>query len=81
MTSDAFFTNRDLLPAESQFPDGTITAVAMLRDGLKGALSVQSSSGATGSILYTTDGGSTWSYSSLPFNFSIESLDFSGGYN
>ena len=80
-TSDAFFTVRDIRPAEEIFPGGAITSVAMLRDGRRGALSVKSATGATGSILYTTDGGSVWTGSSMPFNFSIDAVDFAGGNN
>lgn len=80
-TSDAFFTVRDIRPAEEIFPGGAITSVAMLRDGRRGALSVKSATGATGSILYTTDGGSVWTGSSMPFKFSIDAVDFAGGNN
>lgn len=81
MTSDAFFTSRDIRPVEELFPGGTVSSIAMLRDGRRGALGVKSSTGATGTILYTSDGGGVWAGSSMPFNFSIDAVDFVGGNN
>lgn len=80
-TGDAFFTRKEQAPAAGTYPDGTASSLAFLRDGKRGAAAVMSATGATGAILYTTDGGDVWSLSSVPFNFSIESLDFVGGYN
>ena len=80
-TADGFRTHTDILPAEGSYPGGDVSAVAFLRDGIHGAFSVKSQSGATGAIFYTADGGSSWSLASVPFSFSIENLDFVGGNN
>ena len=80
-TDDGFQTYTDLRPASAEFSGGSIVSVAFLRDWTRGAFAVQSQSGATGSIFYTSDGGSTWTGSSVPFSFSLESLDFVGGSN
>ncbi|HIZ86875.1 MAG TPA: carboxypeptidase regulatory-like domain-containing protein [Candidatus Coprenecus pullistercoris] len=80
ISADGFSTSRRLSPAD-MYPGGVITSVSFLRDGQRGAFSVVSSTGATGSVLYSTDGGVNWSESSLPFEFSLESLDFVGGSN
>lgn len=80
-TGDGFYTRRDVTLAADSYPGGTVTSVAFLRDAKRGAASVKSVSGATGTILYTTDGGEIWNSSSVPFSFSIESLDFVGGNN
>lgn len=80
-TSDGFQTHLDGQPAQSAFPGGNVSSVAFLRDGMRGAFSIMSSSGASGSIYYTRDGGENWTGSSVPFSFSIESLDFVGGNN
>lgn len=80
-TSDAFFTRNETAPASGIYPGGRAVSVAFLRDGLRGVISVQSESGETGTVMYTSDGGSVWTVSSVPFSFSIESLDFPGGNN
>lgn len=80
-TADGFIASEDLLPAEGSFPGGSVTSVAFLRDGVSGAFTVKSQTGATGSVFYTVDSGATWSQSSLPFSFSLESVDFVGRNN
>lgn len=80
-TGDGFYTRRDVTLAADSYPGGTVSSVSFLRDALRGAVAVKSSTGATGTILYTTDGGDVWNVSSVPFSFSIEALDFVGGYN
>lgn len=80
-TSDGFLTHMDAAPAEGSFPGGSISSVAFLRDAVCGAFSVKSQTGATGAVYYTADGGNTWTESSLPFSFSLESVDFVGGNN
>lgn len=81
LTVDGFQTNISLSPAGAQYADGTVTSVSFLRDGTSGVFSVISQTGETGSIYHTSDGGQTWSQSTVPFEFSIESVDFVGGYN
>lgn len=80
-TADGFATRTDIQPAGSTYSGGDVSAVAFLRDGVRGAFAVKSQSGATGAIFYTVDGGGTWSAGSVPFNFSIENIDFVGGNN
>lgn len=80
-TVDGFNTFDDMLPAEGSFPGGSVSSVAFLRDGISGAFAVKSQTGATGSLFHTADGGATWNQSSLPFSFSLESVDFVGRNN
>lgn len=68
-------------PAVGNYASGTVSSISFLRDGMTGVLSVISQSGETGELYYTRDGGFTWSESSVPFEFSIQSVDFVGGYN
>ena len=80
-TSDAFATRNEVHPADGTYATGTIASVSFLRDASRGACSVLSYTGETGTIYYTLDGGTVWSQSSVPFDFSIESIDFAGGRN
>ena len=81
VTNDAFATRQELYPVSENYSEGRISSVSFLRDAVTGALSAISGTGATGAVYYTEDGGMTWSASSVPFEFSIESIDFVGGSN
>lgn len=80
-TGDGFESIVESVPAEGSFPGGPVTSVAFLRNAVYGAFAVKSQTGATGSLFYTVDSGATWSQSSLPFSFSLESVDFVGRNN
>lgn len=81
ISSDGFGTVSRLTPAFDSYPGGTLSSVSFLRDSRRGVLSVKSVSGASGNILYTEDGGNSWTGSTVPFSFSIEALDFVGGFD
>lgn len=77
-TTDGFASSIPSQPAESVYPGGRITSLSFLRNAREAVLTVQSSTGATGTILRTADGGETWSEAAVPFNFSLEAVDFVG---
>lgn len=81
ITSDGFATSHQVHPASGTYASGKLTSVSFLRDASMGVVSVLSATGATGTMFYTTDGGNAWTQSSLPFEFSIEAVDFVGGNN
>lgn len=81
VTSDGFRTNTEVRPAQGAYVSGTVSSVSFLRDGKRGAVSVLSGTGETGTVYCTSDGGNMWAQSSLPFEFSINAVDFVGGSN
>ncbi len=81
LTTDGFVTRQEISPAANAYSSGRVSSVSFLRDAVRGVCSVMSSSGASGTIYYTADGGNTWVQSAVPFDFSIESVDFAGGNN
>ena len=81
LSRDSFSTREEIHPGDDVYSSGAISSISMLRDAARGACSVLSYSGEIGTIYYTVDEGRTWSRSSVPFDFSIESIDFVGGNN
>lgn len=81
LTSDSFETVQMINAAGSEYASGAATSIGFLRDGLSGAFSVLSPTGATGALYYTLDGGMSWQKSVTPFDFAVNSLDFVGGMN
>ena len=79
--ADGLATSDEIHPADGGYSSGTLSSVAFLRDALRGACSVLSYTGETGTIYYTVDGGLSWNQSSVPFEFGVESVDFVGGSN
>lgn len=81
VSADGLATSDEIHPADGGYSSGTLSSVAFLRDALRGACSVLSYTGETGTIYYTVDGGLSWNQSSVPFEFGVESVDFVGGSN
>lgn len=81
VTTDGFATSHEVRPVSGTYASGTLTSVSFLRNAAMGVVSVISATGATGTMFYTTDGGNAWTQCSLPFEFSIETVDFVGGSN
>ena len=81
VSADGLATSDEIHPADGGYSSGTLSSVAFLRDALRGACSVLSYTGETGTIYYTVDGGLSWNQSSVPFEFGVESVDFVGGNN
>ena len=81
VSADGLATSDEIHPADGGYSSGTLSSVAFLRDALRGACSVLSYTGETGTIYYTVDGGLSWNQSSVPYEFGVESVDFVGGSN
>ncbi len=79
-TFDGFNTNNRLNNPDGS-TDGAAISISFLRNGSQGAAVLSSASGATGSIIHTTDGGDSWIQSSIPFNFALSSIGFVGDNN
>lgn len=58
-----------------------VTDISFLRDGFCGAAIFTDSDGLSSYILYTTDGGSNWNESTMPYHFPMRNIDFAGGNN
>ena len=78
VSADGLATSDEIHPADGGYSSGTLSSVAFLRDALRGACSVLSYTGETGTIYYTVDGGLSWNQSSVPYEFGVESVDFVG---
>lgn len=81
VSTDGLLTDDEVNPADGGYSTGTLSSVSFLRDAARGACSVMSSTGESGTIYYTVDGGLSWNQSSVPFEFGVESVDFVGGSN
>ena len=81
ISTDGLLTDDEVNPADGGYSTGTLSSVSFLRDAARGACSVMSSTGESGTIYYTVDGGRSWSQSSVPYEFGVESVDFVGGSN
>ena len=81
VSTDGLLTDDEVNPADGGYSTGTLSSVSFLRDAARGACSVMSSTGESGTIYYTVDGGRSWSQSSVPYEFGVESVDFVGGSN
>ena len=81
VSTDGLLTDDEVNPADGGYSTGTLSSVSFLRDAARGACSVMSSTGESGTIYYTVDGGRSWSQSSVPYEFGVESMDFVGGSN
>lgn len=81
VSADGLATSDEIHPVDGGYSSGTLSSVAFLRDALRGACSVLSYTGETGTIYYTVDGGLSWNQSSVPYEFGVESVDFVGGGN
>lgn len=81
VSTDGLLTDDEVNPADGGYSTGTLSSVSFLRDAARGACSVLSYTGESGTIYYTVDGGRSWSQSSVPYEFGVESVDFVGGSN
>ena len=81
VSTGGLLTDDEVNPADGGYSTGTLSSVSFLRDAARGACSVMSSTGESGTIYYTVDGGRSWSQSSVPYEFGVESVDFVGGSN
>ncbi|MBQ5747367.1 MAG: hypothetical protein IIV83_01010, partial [Bacteroidales bacterium] len=67
-------------PQDAQ-PTDYVKDISFLRDGLCGSAIITQADNLGSSIYYTTDGGSNWSKSTIPYNFILKNIDFVGGNN
>lgn len=80
-----FYTNNSFGNVTTQSAGGAagekVSKINMLRDGNYGAGVVSSISGLNSKIIFTTNGGNVWTYSTMPYEFEINDVDFVGGNN